>query len=301
MVQREVDMLQARRHSNITPLLVSFYAGLESPGSADSPTRCLYLLSPLATMDMHAWFTKGPEHMTTGKQELRRFVYSDAMLGLASGVTYIHREINGLVGYHRDIKPSNLLLFQGAGGSEMWKICDFGSSNLKILGDTGTTNIVTSTEWAPAEFFTDQYNKDGQTHGRSHDVFSLGCVFLELATILHQGWGSDGIPELRKRREKDDSYEGPLKNVGKAGDYCKSMNAVHRWMEELLSKCNSDEDKKILELIKEMLSPRNERIYAWEVEIDLFILSDPTRSCIEVNKRLKKIIQSSRGLSLIHI
>ena len=187
-------MLQARLHPNITPLLGNFYAGLESPNSADSPTRSLYLFSPLAIKDMESWFKDGYISMRT--DQLRQFLYSEAMLGLASGLTYIHREINGRVGYHRDVKPSNFLLFNETGGTQVWKICDFGSSNLKSPDDTGTTNKVTTRYWAPAEYFMDSSSENGQSHGRSHDVFSLGCVFLELATILHRR--REGLLKFKK-------------------------------------------------------------------------------------------------------
>jgi serine/threonine protein kinase len=286
-------MLQARRHSNITPLLGSFRAGHEDATYTHSPTRCLYLFSPLASMDMDTWLEKGAEDMS--REDLRRFVYFDAMLGIASGLTYIHREIDGRVGYHRDIKPGNLLLFRKEEKGPVWKICDFGSSNLKPTGDTGTKNTVTSHYWAPIEFFEDRNGEDGQTHGRSHDIFSLGCVFLYLVTIVHCGRGDGGIPKFESLRNKGESNTGVLRNVAERGAFCKSMKAVHKWIETLQTESQSYEDKTILALINEMLQPFDERIYAWEVEIDLFILADPNQSCAEINKRLTKVIQNSRG------
>jgi serine/threonine protein kinase len=244
-------------------------------------------------MDMADWFEKGSEDLS--REDLRRFIYFDAMLGLASGLTYIHREIDGRVGYHRDIKPGNLLLFREVGKALVWKICDFGSSNLKPLGETGTKNVVTSMYWAPIEYFEDRNNDDGQTHGRSHDVFSLGCVFLYLATILHRGRGPEGISQFKKLKENNESNAGILKHVAERGAFCKSIEVVHSWVATLQKECRADEDKKVLAIIDEMLLPRNERIYAWEVEIDLFILADPKQECTEINKRLTKIIQKSRG------
>jgi serine/threonine protein kinase len=244
-------------------------------------------------MDMDRWLKEGFGDMS--REGLRRFVYFDAMLGIASGLTYIHREIDGRVGYHRDIKPGNLLLFREEGKRPVWKICDFGSSNLKPTGDTGTKNTVTSHYWAPIEFFEDRNREDGQTHGRSHDVFSLGCVFLYLVTIVHCGRGAGGIQEFERLRKKGESNAGVLRTVTEPGAFCKSMKAVHEWLEMLQTEGQSGEDKKVLALIKEMLLPVDERIYAWEVEIYLFILADPNQHCTEINKRLTRVIQNSRG------
>jgi len=132
------------------------------------------------------------------KDDLRRHIYYDTMLGLISGLAYIHREIDGEVGYHRDLKPSNILLFEKP--KWVWKICDFGCSNLKPAGQTGTSNFVSTRYYAPPEFSVDRDRAGCETHGRAHDVFSLGCVFLELATILKHGWILAGLEEFRKQR-----------------------------------------------------------------------------------------------------
>lgn len=70
------------------------------------------------------------------------FIYFDTMLALASGLAYIHREIDDFVAYHRDIKPNNILLFPGDNDKVIWKFCDFGTSNLKSANETRTTSMV---------------------------------------------------------------------------------------------------------------------------------------------------------------
>jgi serine/threonine protein kinase len=61
---------------------------------------------------------------------------------------------------------------------------------------------------------------DGEPRGRAADVFSLGCVFLEIATVI-QGCSLDEFGEFRSHRtdpqefNEDESYHGNLVNVRK--------------------------------------------------------------------------------------
>lgn len=84
---------------------------------------------------------------------------------------------------HRDIKPSNILIKNG-----QVFLTDFGLSKVVSMNDTtGTTgSIGTHTRMYNApEVFTSQHRR-----GRAVDVFSLGCVFLELCTALLAPKGS---------------------------------------------------------------------------------------------------------------
>ena len=84
---------------------------------------------------------------------------------------------------HKDIKPANILLADAseddAAGpmSARPVFCDFGTSKLfseqsKTAGAGGTC------------FYQAPEQLDGRRAGRAADVFSLGCVFLELAFML---------------------------------------------------------------------------------------------------------------------
>ncbi|KAG8530685.1 uncharacterized protein KY384_004040 [Bacidia gigantensis] len=90
---------------------------------------------------------------------------------LAVGLQYMHEEI-GI--RHRDIKPSNILV-----RDKVVFYADFGSSNAiaddESIADTGDfTELYAAPEVRQGE------------RGRASDIFSLGCVFLEVATVLIQ-------------------------------------------------------------------------------------------------------------------
>ncbi|KAH0534171.1 hypothetical protein FGG08_007240 [Glutinoglossum americanum] len=91
---------------------------------------------------------------------------------LASGLAYIHSQYIR----HKDIKPANILLKNG-----LIMYSDFGTA--RVLAED---ELDTQTEGHPG-FRTVMYCApevaDWQARGRKADVFSLGCVFVEMLTV----------------------------------------------------------------------------------------------------------------------
>lgn len=106
-------------------------------------------------------------------------------------------------GRHGDIKPNNILWFKhehNRWGHGVLKITDFG---LTAFNREHTTKIFpglvrgTTLTYEAPEFRTNEYIS------RLYDIWSLGCVYLELAT-----WAIKGCPEIKqfrtaRTREKD--------------------------------------------------------------------------------------------------
>lgn len=255
----------------------------------------LYMISPRAVGDMEEWMLQNQRLET---KDVHYDQIHEAMMGLVSALAYIHKEFDGKVVCHHDIKPANILQF----GEEkpVWKICDFGSSNLVPVDDTGTQHAVHTASYAPPEYFF----KDGRKSGRADDVFSLGCVFLELATILRFGWSHEGLPEFRKLRiEHDKKMRQDEESFEADHSYWRNMDVVQEWIKTL----HSDSGKRlenILKLVKEMLEDRQLRIFAWEVDVDLFEILNPDKPHNDIVKRLERKVQKSRkpinGLDLKH-
>jgi len=91
---------------------------------------------------------------------------------LASGLAYIHRK--GI--RHRDIKPGNILVY----GEEVI-YTDFGASKVFNVASSTTTE-------GPPDFLTPRYAApevlDYDKRNYAADVFSLGCVFMEIFSAL---------------------------------------------------------------------------------------------------------------------
>jgi serine/threonine protein kinase len=131
---------------------------------------------------------------------------------LASSLSYIHS-----VGIrHEDIKPSNII----HRGPDIY-LTDFSSCTEFVSGMTTSTDTpagrITRVYSAP-EALTDV------RHGVGADVFSLGCVFAEMATVAILG-----------RRVPDFWKHVGIERVG-VGDgdakfYCRGLNRVSEWFE----------------------------------------------------------------------
>lgn len=289
---REIEFLRDRQHPNISPLIASFTAGLEQPTTSEVTTKCFYLLSPLAEMDMHTWFDHEPAYIETdyGVDNLgfENHIFN-SMKGLISGLAYIHQQIRYHVGYHGDIKPKNILRFR-LEGKLAWRICDFGSANLKTIDDTATRNLATTWYWSPEEF--SESASEDESHGRSHDVWSMGCIFLLLITVLVYKWSPEGLEAFEKSRVKGstDKLDGAFR---------KCRTQIADWMTQLKKQREeSKEFAELLELIEAMLKPREARIFSWEVAVDLYTITDPKRKPKEILDHLNKVIQKARPADL---
>ena len=291
----EVKVLQDRAHANVTELLGSFVAGIERPNPKGHPEESLYMIYPLADVDMDRWLETDPGGVNSDK--MCQHIYTGALLGLASGVEWIHREIDGMVGYHRDLKPPNILLFSSGENEWLWKIADFGCANLKLLENTATTNTTASKYWAPPEFME---NTDGRTHGRPHDVYSLGCVFLLLVTITVHGWTSGGVPAFQRNREEFKSQDNTQHQSTK-GAFSECKEVVDNWIKDLKTrKPGNLKIKRVLDVIEHMLKPYNERITIWEVVVYLYDFTEQWKlelaysDADEATFREKKVLEKLR-------
>lgn len=120
---------------------------------------------------------------------------------LSNALLYLHANVTK----HMDIKPKNLLVRQIAEDPSFWYtyriyIADFGIARAyQSIADSETDSPTFCTRlYAAPEVI------EGKRRGLSADIFSLGCVFLEiLATI---GWslsGQDMLQELKYLRTKN--------------------------------------------------------------------------------------------------
>ncbi|XP_061402148.1 mitogen-activated protein kinase kinase kinase 4-like [Musca vetustissima] len=156
-VAEELKILEGIKHEN----LVRYY-GIE----VHREELLIFMeLCSEGTLESLVELTGGlPEGLT------RRFTYQ-----LLSGVSELHK--HGIV--HRDIKTANIFLV--AGGNSL-KLGDFGSA-VKIQAHTTVPGelqgyVGTQAYMAP-EVFT-KTNSDG--HGRAADIWSVGCVVVEMAS-----------------------------------------------------------------------------------------------------------------------
>jgi len=120
-----------------------------------------------------------------------------AMRGLLHGLEYLHTRSPPVV--HRDIKSPNVLVAQDF----CVKLADFGCSKRADMTTSFTT--IGSVLWMAPEVIR------GQTggHGRKADIWSLGCVFIEMATA-EKPWANKAFDNVwQAMRHIESSKETP--------------------------------------------------------------------------------------------
>lgn len=100
-----------------------------------------------------------------------------AARGLLEGLEYLHTHSPAIV--HRDIKSANVLVSPNF----CLKLSDFGCSKSAVGDLSKSFTTIGSVLWMAPEVMV------GKAHGRKADIWSLGCVFIEMATA-ELPWGS---------------------------------------------------------------------------------------------------------------
>jgi serine/threonine protein kinase len=208
----EVRVLQRLRHRHIIRLV-----GTDLKGGSLS-----IFLSPVAETNLAGFMETVSAGAMGSKIHLAGFFGC-----LVSALRHAHQ--NFLT--HGDIKPANILITKDKVPNVV--LCDFGASRSHLDGSGGRrgTRPFTWRYCAP-----EAVHSAGQR--RPADIFSLGCVFLEMAATL---WLPQGGELLHFR-----------KTFMKAKIYHQNLREAHQWLEAMKQRA-STVDKPILQSISAML------------------------------------------------
>lgn len=263
VAQQEISTMRDLRHPHVVKLL----------GTYSVRSRLCIMIYPAASCDLADFMTHASKHIVEGyhrsetpmlsklkPKEKITFEYHwplraelSAMLEalesyypcLCQALAYLH---NSHV-RHKDIKPENILIdFSGS-----IVLADFGNSKKFDENVKSATRV--------DRCFTDRYkspeiDKDEERDYPS-DIFSLGCVFLEMATlILKKPW--DHCKRHCSHTVNED---------GVIYDFCSNLEKAQDWIEVLTIDVQKQTDKnaefkhcmqQALEIIAQMLSEKPE-------------------------------------------
>ncbi|OAL56451.1 kinase-like protein [Pyrenochaeta sp. DS3sAY3a] len=131
---------------------------------------------------------------------------------LSAAIEYIHAHTTK----HMDIKPQNILVREWR---LTWRIyiADFGLSRSFESQDHSQTDGPTSRtpRYCAPEVFA------AEKRGRSADIFSMGCVFLEMLTVISRRNLQD-FAEFRRAGGVDESFHANLERVVAWLDYLRN-------------------------------------------------------------------------------
>jgi hypothetical protein len=173
----EVRHMQHLKHSHIVRLVGSYFL-----------IRHLSILSyPVADQDLRQMMLNAADRMRSAVDCASTFrtVFRDFFPCLSSAMRYIH----SCNLKHMDLKPQNILVSGVRSGcltisnpaNVRVYITDFGTSRyINTEGDDSRTDGPTER----TEMYCSPEVADKQPRGRASDIFSLGCVFIEIETCI---------------------------------------------------------------------------------------------------------------------
>lgn len=145
---------------------------------------------------------------------------------ISSAMAYLHRQSVR----HKDIKPNNMLL----SSTGIW-VADFGSStDFSEISQSVTANG----ERGTPKYFAPEVAAY-EANGRSADIFSLGCVFLEMLGLCN-GHSLEFMKELRP--DKDRSFHA-------------NLDRILHWFNFSGTDVDTFADGQLMALVREMIGP----------------------------------------------
>ncbi|CAI5936536.1 unnamed protein product [Closterium sp. NIES-65] len=166
---REIKLLRHFDHENVVALRDVI------PPPDRSSFNDVYVVYELMDTDLHQIIQSG---QMLSEEHCQYFLYQ-----LLRGLKYIHSASV----LHRDLKPSNLLLSANCD----LKICDFGLARSVQEAHFLTEYVVTRWYRAPELLL------NCQTYTAAIDVWSVGCIFMELLNREPLFPGKDYVEQLR--------------------------------------------------------------------------------------------------------
>ncbi|KAI0860580.1 kinase-like domain-containing protein [Xylaria cubensis] len=183
--EREIKMLQRfnrTRHSHIVTLLAAY-------------THCgkNYLIFPWATHDLQMYWERVRPTPDAGDVKLVRWICHQAWK-LVQAISRIHEldedakipEEERLYGRHGDLKPENILWYKSRHGFGKLVIADMGLS--KTHRYHTKTYAPKQKVPATARYRPPELDYEDGLLGRAFDIWTLGCIFLEMMNWLHGGY-----------------------------------------------------------------------------------------------------------------
>jgi tetratricopeptide (TPR) repeat protein len=195
-IQSELSVIRTLNHPHIIQVYFTY----------EDKSRFYIIMEPLADCDLEAFLMQyGP----TPPTESQQIMVWKWLRCLSNTLAFVHSK--GI--RHKDIKPRNILV---KGGDVIF--ADFGSSHAFLDGGDSTTE-------GPSYGHTKMYCApeviEQTKRNRSADIFSLGCVFTELAVWL-AGW-KDFQPHKWHEYRKGDT------NAVTIPPYHASLGTISQW------------------------------------------------------------------------
>jgi len=232
----ELSILSTYKHENVIRMYDFYFH--KSMLEIDLELGCCLITALNLRFDTVSW-EKVYLHHNLGTKRVPRKVRRGYMKDICSGLTYLHA--NGII--HRDLKSGNIIVVNGRA-----KIADFGLSYLNCLShhDVVYKNpLVITVNYRPPELLLN--GNDYMRYAFEVDVWSLGCVMLEIET--------GAIPFLVDQRNYKTPLSQILNMVARIVGQPPSLPIYDGWKPKVVSDVNLQPivEEKLLSVILRML------------------------------------------------
>ncbi|KAH0565162.1 hypothetical protein GP486_001440 [Trichoglossum hirsutum] len=239
--KKELEALRRLNHRHI----------VELKGSYTDQLRAALLMKPVADCNLAQYFERAQN--ATGQDAVGRRSAIRSFFGcLTDAVAYVHKsQIR-----HKDIKPTNILVH----GTKVI-LTDFGTSrDWSDMSRSATTGPI---ETGTREYRSPEVAKC-KPRKSSSDIWSLGCVFLEMVTVL-KGRRVEALKEHMRKETESQLY------------WC-NLVSVERWIRQLRQR-EPSRDNIPLEWVEKMLQKvPGARCTAAELKADILGCGSPPGS-----------------------
>ncbi|TPX17029.1 uncharacterized protein E0L32_012321 [Thyridium curvatum] len=216
--ESEIQALKRLYHPHIVKL----------KGSYTDPKYLGIIMTPVAQVNLDEYLREMKLEDNIKRRLLRSFFGC-----LSTALAYLHQQNVR----HNDIKPQNILVLD----SRVY-LSDFGTS--RAWGTEGESTTRGKHSGYTPRYCAPETLETGARNTAS-DIWSLGCVFLEMATVLH-------------RFSVADMYEFFTQNGSMRSDAIHANPAARRLWLAKLERSGTGEDAQSLALVSEMLVDRQE-------------------------------------------
>lgn len=217
-LRKEISVLQKLRHPHVIRFLAAYSSG----------DKMSILLSPVAETTLALWLERTLLQKPTNMTET-----IVSMFGcLASSVRYIHEQRPVIK--HMDIKPQNILIVNSDSELPQVVLCDFGISSSEDVSEEHVVPI--TRQYTAPEVF------EGSIRKEAADIWSLGCVFAEMASVSFSQ-GNSGWLDFRK------AFSG---RTGKY--YWQDVPGVQARLTSFIEEAASTTEQTVAGTVKAMLS-----------------------------------------------
>ncbi|KAK8762926.1 hypothetical protein V5799_034463 [Amblyomma americanum] len=220
---REISVLKELKHKYIVRLEDVLMDGSDK----------IYLVFEYLSMDLKKYLDGFDKHKQLDKELVKSY-----MRQIFEAILFCHQRRV----LHRDLKPQNLLI----DGKGTIKVADFGLARaFGIPVRVYTHEVVTLWYRAPEVLL------GAQRYSTPVDIWSIGCIFVEMVTRKPLFHGDSEIDQLfRIFRTLGTPTEESWPNVTKLPDYKPSFPG---WKENILASLLPEMDGEALDLLKKTL------------------------------------------------